>query len=342
MRIHTIVLLMVLGIMGMSSNFATGADPGVLYEGLKGPGLEKRIVLLAGDEEYRSEETMPQLGKILATRHGFTCTVLFPINKKTGEIDPNTVDNIPGLEALGKADLVIMGLRFRTLPNDQMRHIDAYIRSGKPIIGLRTSTHAFKIADGPYRKWGQYSNEAGYEGGFGRVVLGEKWIKHHGDHGKQSTRGLIVPEAREHPITRGIENGDIWGPTDVYAVRLPLPEDCHPIIMGQVLKGMKPTDAPVAGNKNEPMMPVAWTRLQKLDSGKQRRVFTTTMGASQDLASAGVRRLVVNAAYWCLEMEESIPERGSSARLIGKYAPTPFGFGSFTKGVRPEDHHFPK
>ncbi|MHC4432683.1 MAG: hypothetical protein ACYTBS_12660, partial [Planctomycetota bacterium] len=97
------------------------AEPWVVMEGRNGPGKGKHIVFLVGDEEYRSEDSMPQLAKILAAHHGFKCTVLFAINKETGEIDPQTLDNIPGLEALKKADMMVMFLRFRELPDEQMK-----------------------------------------------------------------------------------------------------------------------------------------------------------------------------------------------------------------------------
>ena len=108
---------------------------------------------------------------------------------------------------------------------------------------------------------------------------------------------------------RGIADGDIWGPTDVYTVRLPLPGDSKPLVMGQVLEGMKPSDKPVDGPKNHPMMPVAWTKSYKGASGQTGRVFTTTMGSSVDLASEGLRRLLVNASYWCVGLEDKIPDR---------------------------------
>src|SRR5690349_9184671 len=94
---------------------AQAHDPWVVYEGADGPGMGKRIVLVSGDEEYRSEEALPQLGQILAKRHGFKCTVLFAIDKKDGTINPNQNDNIPGLEALKTADLMIIFTRFRNL-----------------------------------------------------------------------------------------------------------------------------------------------------------------------------------------------------------------------------------
>ena len=115
------------------------------YDGFEGPGNGKHIVLIAGDDEYRSEQTMPMLGKILAVRFGFKCTVLFPIDPKSGEIVPSYQKNIPGMEMIDTADLLILGLRFRNLPDEQMKHFVDYVEAGKPIIGTRTSTHAFNF-----------------------------------------------------------------------------------------------------------------------------------------------------------------------------------------------------
>src|SRR6266498_3550942 len=151
---------------------AAHAKDWVVYDGRQGPGQGKQIVFLTGDEEYRSEEGLPQLAKILARRHGFKCTVLFSINPKTGEIDPNTKNNEPGMEALDSADLCVMLLRFRAWPDAQMKHFADYIAAGKPVIGLRTSTHAFSGLNGSY----EWFND------FGKNVLGEKWVNHWGSH----------------------------------------------------------------------------------------------------------------------------------------------------------------
>lgn len=288
-----------------------GPEQWVVYQGGEGVGKGKRIVLMSGDEEYRSEEGLPMLGKILAKRHGFTCTVLFAVNKDTGQIDPNTGDNIPGIEALDQADLLIILTRFRNLPADQMKHVESYLAAGKPVIGLRTATHAFAIRDSksPYAKWDWQTKAAGFEGGFGRTILGETWISHHGKHGSQSTRGVIASGQQSNPIVRGCD--DIWGPTDVYGVRLPLPETCTPIVIGQVLSGMNPTDKPVEGDQNNPMMPVAWTKSYAFGDAKGKS-FCTTMGASQDLRSEGLRRLIVNATYWCSDSKTKSPRRRMS------------------------------
>ena len=320
-------------LLAMSCALARAGNEWVVYEGADGPGKGKQVVLISGDEEYRSEQALPQLAKILARHHGFTCTVLFAIDPKDGTINPNIRDNIPGLEALRTADLMVIATRFRDLPDAQMKEVVDYVESGRPVIGMRTATHAFDIKpEKTYSRYGFGSKE--WDGGFGRQVLGETWINHHGQHGQESTRGILADGAESHPILRGIKDGDIWGPTDVYQVRLPLPGDSKPLVLGQVLAGMKPTDAPVVGKKNDPMMPVAWVKTYTGTQGKPARVFTTTMGAAQDLESAGLRRLLVNASYWAVGLDDRIAPDGV-VDLVGEFTPLPFGFGGFEKGTKP-------
>ncbi|MEX2214142.1 MAG: ThuA domain-containing protein [Phycisphaeraceae bacterium] len=339
------VLLFTVTLAAISSfaSPARGEDPlWVTYEGKEGPGSPgkgKHIVLIAGDDEYRSEEALPQLGKILATQHGFKCTVLFPIDPATGQIKPDLQTNIPGTEALKTADLMIMATRFRNLPDEQMKPIDDYLMSGKPVIGMRTATHGFNGIKGTYAKYNfNYNNkdEKEWTQGFGRLVLGETWISHHGGHKTQSTRGLIADTGKDHPITRGLKDGDVWGDTDVYGVRLPLPGDSKPIILGQVLVGMKPDDKPLEGKKNDPMMPVGWTKSYQLPEGKEGKAFCTTMGSSTDLVSQGTRRMLVNAVYFLLDIE--VPKDGAKAEIVGEFKPTMYGFGSYKKGTTPKDY----
>ena len=310
----------------------------VTYEpsaGHSGAGVGKHIVLVAGDEEYRSEEALPMLGQVLARHHGFTCTVLFSTNPETGEIDPNEQTNIPGLHLLGEADLAFFFLRFRELPDDQMRHIVDYVASGRPLIGMRTSTHAFNYTRNRESRYAHWSFRGGpWEDGFGRQILGETWVSHHGGHKSEATRGLPNEDAADHPVLRGLD--DVFGLTDVYGVRN-LPEGSTVLLWGQVLDGMEPDSAPVEGRKNDPMMPLAWVRELVTPANAAQRVMCSTLGASIDLLTDGSRRLFINSAYWCLEMEDSIPER-SVVDLVGEYAPTMYGFNSAKQGVRASDH----
>ncbi len=316
----------------LAASTAFAADPQTIsFEGKSGPGKGKRIVFLSGDEEYRSEEGLPQLARILSERHGFDTTVVFAINKLTGEIDPNTPDNAPGVEALDSADLCILLTRFRRWPDEQMKHFADYIAAGKPVIGLRTSTHAFSGIKGAYANFNT----------FGKEVLGEGWVSHWGKHKSEATRGIIEPAAKDDPLLRGVS--DIFGTTDVYEAHPPA--DAKILLRGQVLKGMNPTDEPASYAKarandkqeqdvNNPMMPIVWTREVKNAAGKTNKTLCTTMGAATDLTNESLRRLIVNAAYSFTGLE--VPTKADVA-LVGDYQPTGYGFGGFKKGVKPTD-----
>ncbi len=309
--------------------------PPLVLQGKAGPAAGKHVVLIAADDEYRSEEVIPQLAKILAVHHGCTCTVLFAVDPRTGWIDPG-VQNVPGLEALDAADLLVIFARFRELPDEQMKHVVDYIESGKPIIGLRTATHAFNYTrhkDSPYAVY-SYDN-AKFSGGFGRQVLGETWINHYGQHNVESTRATIAPGMEQHPIVRGV--GPIWGPSDVYAITT-LSGDSKPLLLGQVLVGMRPTDPP---NEKKAPLPVAWTKTYTGTAGKTARVFTTTMGHCGDLKCENFRRLLVNACYWCMGLEEKIPPK-ANVNLVGKYEPNPIHNGGFKKKLKPSDYQLEK
>ena len=134
-----------------------------------------------------------------------------------------------------------------------------------------------------------------------------------------------------HPIVQGTE--DIWGPSDVYGITT-LSGDSKPLIMGLVLKGMDPKDGP---NKDKDPVPVAWIKSYTGDQAKAARVFCTTMGHGSDLKSEGFRRLLINAIYWGLGMEDKIPGR-SKVDFVGKYDPNPIGMGGHKKGLKPADH----
>ncbi len=314
------------------------------------------IVLVSGDEEYRSEEAMPQLAKILSEHHGFNCTVLFAQDpEKPGIVDANHGTNIPGLEALKTADMMVLFTRFRALPDDQMKHIDDYLMTGKPVLGIRTATHAFhykdaETSDSKYLHYANfYKGDDEWKDGFGRLVLGEHWVNHHGHHGHQSTRGITAPGADGHPILNGITDGDIWGPSDVYGVRLPLPGDSQPLVLGQVINrpgeqdendpllGMRSTDSemaiekdgkdkdgnPIKINLKDPLMPIVWTKSYQLPEGKKGQAIATTIGSSTDMLSEGVRRMMVNSVFWGLK--KAVPA-AANVDVVGTYEPSRFAF----------------
>src|SRR5687768_9125854 len=310
------------------------ASTSITYPAKPGPGGGRHLVFLTGDEEYRGEEGLPMLAKLLSQRHGFKCTVLFALDPD-GTINPDNQKSLPGAEALDSADVIVMALRFRAWPDEQMKHFaDAYNR-GVPIVALRTSTHAFRNKEGSFQNFND----------FGKRVLGEGWVSHWGVHKKEATRGVIEPSAKDDPILRGV--ADVFGNSDVYEA-FP-PADAKVLLRGQVLKGMNQTDAPADYKKkratdkqeqpvNDPMMPVAWTRVVKNEAGKENKILTTTMGAATDLQSEGLRRLVVNGVYWGLGMD--VPTK-ADVSYVGEYKPTMYGFKGAKKGVKPSDQALP-
>jgi len=306
----------------------TFADP-LVYEGDAGPGKGQHIVFIASDHEYRSEEAMPALARLLAKRHGFKCTVIFGLDED-GVIQPGA-SNVPGIETLKSADLMVVYTRFQNWPDEQMQHFVDYLDRGGPIVGLRTATHGFKIPGD--RKFAKYSN--GYSGeeykdGFGRQVLGEKWAGHYGGNHRSSTRLDIVPEKAEHPIMRGVEK--IWAQCGGYFADPLQPTEV--LAMAQPLTGMEP-DSP--SDTNRKPVPGAWTRSYTGASGVVGRVFTTTYGASNDFEDEGFRRMMVNGCFWAAGLEDAI-RADADVSFVGPYNATwSRGHGQRKAGLKPQD-----
>ncbi len=300
------------------------------YEGGEGPGAGKHIVLVAADQEYRSEQSLPMLARTLSAKHGFDCTVLFSVNGE-GLVDPTMEvgraeegfrHNIPGLHRMADADLVIFLNRFMVLTDEQRACVHDYLDSGRPLIGLRTANHGFLNLG--YEREGKRIR-------FGEDILGGSFRGHHGRWHQDSTRGQAVREERKHPILRGVT--DVWGPSDVYRTYPEggsLPEGCTALMMGQPLMGREHDDAV---NPDLKALPIVWTKSWTGLEGQLARVVQCTMGSAKDFESAGLRRLLFNAAYWCLGMEDAIdPE--SSVEILGDYEPLPSGFDYEGLGVK--------
>ena len=303
------------------------------YPGGDGPGRGKHIVLIAAEQEYRSEQALPMLARLLSARHGFDCTVLFAQNPE-GLVDPTQKTppeenggqhDIPGLEHLRQADLLILFSRFMTLPPAQLQCFFDYLDSGKPLLAIRTANHGFS-GPFPYEVGGKKVR-------FGEDVLGGTFRAHHGGWHHEATRGVLVEAQKDHPILRGVD--DVWGPSDVYRTYpegQSLPEGCTALVLGQPLVGRGHDDPP---NTEKEALPIAWTKTWTGNAGKTARVFHVTMGSARDYQSAGVRRLTVNASYWCLGLEDRITAT-NDVDLVGPYEPLPSGFDYDKLGVVPK------
>ena len=302
------------------------ANP-VKYTGSVKEKKGKNLVLIASDHEYRAEETIPALARILAVHHGIDCTVLFGLNKD-GEIEAG-ISNIPGLEALKKADGMVIFTRFLALPPEQMKHIDDYLNRAGPVVGLRTSTHGFNYKNDkdPYYKYHFRYTGKDYEAGFGHQVLGQSWVGHYGKNHTQSTRIDIIKDKKNHPILRGVKKVHV----QAGGYNAEAQKDWDILTMAQPLMSMKPDGV---DDKTKPPMASEWTRHYQGKNGEKGRVFTSLYGASEDLLNPGYRRMIVNGVYWTLGLENKI-KPDSKIDFVGPYKPTTFKNRGEVRGVKP-------
>lgn len=250
------------------------------------PSKKPHVVFVIGDGEYKSEQTVPALAKELEEQGAMRCTLCIDKNvaKDAWKPEPGQrLSDFPGLEALETADLAVFFIRFRTAPEEQAKRIQAYVDSGKPVAGFRTSTHGFNYAKGdPLEPMNR----------FGPEVLGAPWIRHYGH--ASSTDVSVVPEAARHPILKGVDTSfhvRSW----LYHIKPDYPpKDATPLLVGRAVNTEKPDP-----EEN----PVAWTRRTKAGG----RVFMTTMGHPEDFDVPAFRRLAVNGMQWALGRD--VPEK---------------------------------
>lgn len=241
------------------------------------------IVFVTGDHEYSGEHTLPLIAAELEKNYGFRTRVLkaYP--------DQNAEKNIPGLEALKDADLAVFYLRWRQLPKEQLDYIDAYLKSGKPMMGFRTTTHAFNYPKGSeLEKWNAFGEFAlNAPPGWG----GKAAHTHYGH--ESSTDVSIIPAAAGHPILTGVAP-DFHVRSWLYRVLPDYPtKGSEWLLMG---KSVNPDKAAIEN-------PVAWTGTNSFGA----KVFTTTLGHPEDFQVEAFQRLVINAIHW--ELGKRVPKK---------------------------------
>jgi hypothetical protein len=312
-----------------SGGLSLGADQ-LVFEPKTGASDAKHVVLISGDEEYRSEEVMPMLGKILSQRHGFRCTVLFSFGPDGVDyIDSNNQQGLRGLEALKSADLMIIATRFRHPDADQAKFVTEFLNAGKPVIGLRTATHAFR--------GGEKFGESLTFDQFGRKILGEEWVSHHGKHKVEGARSVLEAGQESHPILRGV--GEIFAPSDVYGVSHLTDADTI-LLRGAITETLDPASKTLTDDpRNSPMQPLAWLHPYEGPNGTKGQSFCTTAGAAVDFVDEDLRRLVVNAAIFLTGGK--VPD-SADVSFVDPFYPTFYGFINDktyykTLNLKPED-----
>ena len=233
------------------------------------PTHAANFVVLIGEDEYHTWETLPEFAKTSVEPLGHHVTII--------QADPADKNHFPGLiEALKDADLLFLSVRRRTPEKEELDAIRAFLAAGRPLVGIRTASHAFalrpndKLADSKLATWQAFDPE----------VLGGNYSNHH--RGEDKTIITRAPGAGDHAILKGITLTELIGNGTLYK-NTPLAPDAQPLLVGTI--------------PNQPSEPVAWTHRY---GAKQARVFYTSLGHPDDFKEPAFRRLLLNAIAWAL------------------------------------------
>jgi len=232
------------------------------------------IVILIGEDEYKTWETLPEFAKTELEPQGMHVTVI--------QQDAKDINSFPGLiEALSKADLLLVSTRRRLAPKEQIDAIRGFLNAGKPLVGIRTACHAFApplankknpakpILDG--RGWPEFDPQ----------VLGGHYTNHWPPKGTVAVS--LAPGADASEILKGVDISQLIGQGSLYKVA-PLDASCVPLLIGTI--------------PEKPAEPIAWTRLY----GPQKsRIFYTSLGHPDDFKEAAFRKLLLNGILWTLQ-----------------------------------------
>ncbi len=267
MNIRTILVGLLLVITLMSGCPAASAE---------------RVVFIIAENEYDAANTLPEFAAELEDMYGFSCEIL-----------QGADNSIPGMEALKKADLAVIYVRRQVLPAEQMKYLRDYVASGKPVVGIRTASHAFCLNEerppAGFEEWPE----------FDRDVLGGNYHMHHGNKGEDGpfTYVWIKEDRKSHPILTGIPAGEFRVPSWLYKAS-PLADSATVLMMGRVAD-------------RKPYEPVAWTNTDTAGG----RVFYTSLGHPAEFRMRVFRTLLTNGIFWA--MDKQVP---SSDMIMDKLA----------------------
>ncbi|ODT99691.1 MAG: hypothetical protein ABS79_04195 [Planctomycetes bacterium SCN 63-9] len=244
------------------------------------PDSRPRAVFVIGDDEYKTETTLPKFAAQELEPRGIRCTFAIAPEK-----DKN---NFKGAEALADADLLFVSARRRAPTTSQMDAIRKHISLGKPVIGIRTASHAFDTrgkAPAGHAEWTTFDPD----------VLGGHYTGHHGNGIKPKV--TLARGAEAHPILKGVAL-PIEGQGSLYKTS-PLAASARMLLVGEI-----PDKAPE---------PVAWVNVTE-----KGRVFYTSLGHPGDFEIPAFRRMLRNATFWALN--RPIPVDDSAKPVDSKTA----------------------
>lgn len=246
----------------------------------------RKVAMLIGDDEYKTEISLPAFVKSDLEPLGFDVTIV--------HADSQDKNSFPGMaEAIKNADVVLVSARRRLPPKADLDALREHLAAGKPIVGIRTACHAWCLRT-------EKDNAAAAASGrgvwpeFDPEVFGGHYTNHYGNGPK--TVVTVAVGAQDHPILRGIDVTQLLGNGSLYKVK-PLTETTTPLLLGTI--------------PNEQPEPIAWTNLA---GPKKARVFNTTFGHIEDFQEPAFRKLLVNALFWALE--QPYPEGENVEKLL--------------------------
>jgi type 1 glutamine amidotransferase len=219
------------------------------------------VAIIVSDDHYGADRTLPLFADELRSRYGCHCTVIH------GEGS----NRFPAIEELKAADVAVLYIRRLALPKQQLDSLRDYLDAGRPLVALRTASHAFDVrGESPAGcdQWPEFDAE----------VLGGSYHGHEAD--KLGTDVAIVPEWAGHPLFLGVKPAR-WHSTGSLYRTSPIAADATLLMTGSI------------AGKSEPL---TWTRQHK-----RARVFYTSLGHPDDFKQPAFRRLLANAIFWAME-----------------------------------------
>ena len=236
--------------------------------------MSDKIFFLVGEEEYHSEQAVPPFAERVARELG--CEAVLSVGKEADPLD---------LRHLDDAALLVIYVRFRTPTAAQLQQLHDWFASGRPAVGLRTTSHAFTNARGwcPDYFGGHYMSHAPNPAG---------------------TLAMVDPAASGHPIVRDLPPVTEMGYGGTYNA-VPLADTATPLMYGKT--GELPAE------------PVAWINRYT----PQSRVFFTSLGSAEHFAVPAFTQLLRNGIAWCLDDGADAGGAGQSASPATALLPPP-------------------
>lgn len=220
------------------------------------------VAIVIAEKEYRTNESLPPFA-LDHLGQEFRVSYVFANEKERNDL--------PGIDVLSDADVLLLSVRRRVLPPDQMSVVRRYLKSGKPIVGIRTANHAFLLRNqappAGLKSWDTWDAD----------IFGGQYTNHYGSGPEVAV--TLADDAASHGILKGVEPTKIKGKGSLYIVN-PLADSTTPLLVGTI--------------PGKPPETIAWTNQTEFGG----KAFYTSLGHIDDFAQPEFRKLLANAIRW--------------------------------------------